>query len=99
MRAGEKAAGSFVFTKFPQFYGKNSRIRRMRRLYAELASHIKPHMTGSRSGLAVEYSDILNAYLVEPLEDENVHVRSVLLRNRLWRLYSDWTSIASHVMI
>lgn len=44
----------------------------MRRLYAELASHIKPHMTGSRSSLAVEYSDILNAYLLQPLEEEDV---------------------------
>lgn len=72
VRAGEHAAGSFVFTKFPQFFGKNSKIRRMRRLYAELASHIKPHMTGSRSSLAVEYSDILNAYLLQPLEEEDV---------------------------
>ena len=77
VRTAYKASGSFVFTKFPQFYGKNSRIRKAKRLMSELACHISSHTSSNRSSIALDYSEVLNDYLLASLMDDDVRMKCV----------------------
>lgn len=72
IRAANYASGSFVFTKFPQFYGKNSRMGKAKRLMLGLISHISSHTSISRSTVALDYSEVLNQYLLCPLLNGDV---------------------------
>lgn len=61
-----------MFTKFPQFYGKNSRITKAKRLMVEMINHISSHTSISRSTALLEYSEVLNQYILGPLVDGDV---------------------------
>ena len=75
VRAAEKAAGSFGFTKFPTFYGKNSRIKKAKRLFSEMTHHMLCHIGGTQRDVMMEYRDVLNAYLLAPLQQGDVGER------------------------
>ena len=82
VRASSKAAGRYVFPRFPMWafregvmrrqLGKYSTIRKNSRLLSELQNHLASQVTGNKSAIAMDYFDMLNRYLLQPLSQNDV---------------------------
>lgn len=82
VRASSKAAGRYVFPRFPMWVsrgevtrrqlGKYSTIRKNSRLLSELQTHLSSQVTGNKSAIAMDYFDMLNRYLLQPLSQNDV---------------------------
>ena len=70
VRASSKAAGRYVFPRFPMWafregvmrrqLGKYSTIRKNSRLLSELQNHLASQVTGNKSAIAMDYFDMLS---------------------------------------
>lgn len=55
--------------------GKYSTIRKNTRTVGELQSHINMNITGNRRAVVMDYFDMLNRYLLQPLTNDDVLTR------------------------
>lgn len=63
--------------KVPANHGKNSRIKKSKRLFSEMTHHMICHIGGTQRDVVMEYRDVLNAYLLAPLQQGDVRDRGV----------------------
>ena len=65
----------FVYGKMIQYYAKDSRIKKAKRLFSEMTHHMICHIGGTQRDVMMEYRDVLNAYLLAPLQQGDVGER------------------------